>query len=151
VEKAKISLVSSKKLGTRIQRLFLVPVRWSLALSLFSVNASASAETLNKVVSVNHPLMLAHYASVFDDCSSRGRVEVRVIQGPAHGSITMREMANFSYFPYSNLTQCNSRKVKGTTVTYQPQTMYVGTDWVSLDIIFPSGTERDQTFNITVK
>jgi hypothetical protein len=144
------SVAKSGRQGA-MRRLFIALVRLSFALSISSLTVSAQAVTTSKVVAMDHPLRLAHYANVFPDCSSRGKVEVRVVQGPMHGSVTRREIPDFTYFSEPAYAQCNGRKVNGITVSYHADARYIGPDSVTLNIIYPVGAEQTDTFNITVK
>ena len=94
-------------------------------------------------------LNLSNFASVNPDCTSKGKTIVRILNGPAYGSVALREGPVFSFF--RNLPNCTSRKVSGVAVMYRPARGFVGTDLVNLDVIFPSGNERSFSYSITVK
>jgi hypothetical protein len=126
-----------------------------LAALLFggSPMASANADTINnrfdKTGVAGVPMFIGHFANVDPDCSSSGRTFVRVSRGPTHGVVTTQERIGFSSFPH--LPTCNSHKVKGVTVWYRPEKGFKGYDAVELDIIFPSGNEHVDYYNITIK
>ncbi len=61
----------------------------------------------------------------------------------AHGS-------GYGHFT-GDYQRCSAYKVLGANVTYTPQKGFTGSDSVQLDVIFPNGFERIETFTITVK
>ncbi len=109
----------------------------------------ANAQGIVKIMASGSVLNLSNFASVNPDCTSKGKTVVRIVSGPAHGSITLREGPVFSFFP--RLPNCNSRKVPGVGVMYRPERGFVGTDSVSLDVIYPSGNERSESYSIVAK
>ena len=121
-----------------------------LLASLIGFDASAQTYiTSNKTMVAGGALALGHYASVNPDCSSKGKTTVRLSSAPAHGSVRLREGRGFSFF--QGYQQCNSRRVEGVTVEYRPERGFLGADTVGLDILYPSGSERMNTYYITVK
>jgi hypothetical protein len=130
--------------------------RFVILIALFpavSGTVSASADTINnrfdKTGVASVPMLIGHFAHVEPDCTSSGRTFVRVSRGPTHGIVTTQERVGFSYFP--NLLACNSHKVKGVTVWYRPEKGFTGYDAMELDIIFPSGNDHANYYNITIK
>jgi hypothetical protein len=117
----------------------------------FTIGAAAGAETVTKAVVVvaGGVLQLAHFASVNPDCTSKRKTVVRVTDGPAHGTILVKETKAFSTF--RNYQQCNVRRVDGVAVEYLPQRGYLGADTVGLDVFYPSGEERMRVYDISVK
>ena len=59
-------------------------------------------------------------------------------------------MPGYSHFT-GDYQRCSAYKVFGANVTYAPQKSFAGSDYVKLDVKFPSGLERIETFAITVK
>lgn len=135
------------------------PRPWAEAMSLairtmwtvlaFGVASGANAQGIVKIMASGSVLNLSNFASVNPDCTSRGKTVVRIVSGPAHGSITLRAGPAFSFFP--RLPNCNSRKVPGVAVMYRPERGFVGTESVSLDVIYPSGNESSPSYAILVK
>ena len=109
----------------------------------------ANAQGVVKIMASGGVLNLTNLASVNPDCTSKGKTTVRIVSGPAHGSITLREGPVFSFFP--RLPNCNSRKVPGVAVLYRPERGFVGTNSVSLDVIYPSGNEHSESYSIQVR
>jgi hypothetical protein len=108
-----------------------------------------NTEEIRKTAAAGGVLILAHYASVNPDCTSKGKVVVRLVNAPAHGSIALKQGSDFTTF--SGAKQCNVRKVEGVTAVYRPDRGFVGPDVLGVDIIYPSGRERFQNYTITVK
>jgi hypothetical protein len=119
------------------------------ALFATCMSGIADAQAFNKTVATGGVLNLDNLASVNPDCTSRGRTIVRVMSGPAHGSIALREGLVFSVFP--GVPNCNTRKVRGVAVMYRPERNFVGADLVNLDVIYPSGNEQTRYYNVIVK
>lgn len=115
----------------------------------FSARADTTNETLNKTGVAGAPLYIGHFAGANPDCTSMGRTFVRVSRSPTHGVVNTREGFGFSNF--LRLPTCNSRKVKGVTVWYRPETGFTGYDAMEIDVIYPSGNERLNYYNITIK
>ena len=119
---------------------------------IVAAKADVASTTNDRVVAVRTTLKLAHYASINADCTSRGKTVVRVTSAPQHGSILSRVSSDFAHFsPVGDWAHCNSQRVLGTAVFYRPQRDFVGADSTVLDVIYPNGLERSETFNITVK
>jgi hypothetical protein len=121
-----------------------------LALALSA--GSAHAAWLNKVAASGKPLILSQPSVLNPDCSSMGAITIKVVEGPEHGRVTSGRASVFPHFPPSNpRSQCNTRRVSGTSVTYVSQRGYQGTDRVVIDLISPTGAYAQHTFNITVR
>ncbi len=113
---------------------------------------SAHAGTVNKTMASGAQLQLFGYYSVNPDCSSMGFATIRITNPPSHGVLTSRRGTTFPYFVASNpRSACNTRRVPSMNVEYRPQTGFLGTDNVTIEAIFPSGVDRNDTYVITVK
>jgi hypothetical protein len=126
--------------------LFAVPLAVS---ATESANADTFRFKFNVIGVSSKALRLGHAANVNPDCSVQGKVFVRVSSGPSHGAISMREGLDFGHFP--GMPQCNSHKVRGTTIYYLPNSGFTGSDAVELDLISQTGVEVLETYNITIK
>ncbi len=114
---------------------------------------NAAAQTYgnyNKTVVAGGSLLLAHYASINLDCTSRGPVTVRVVSGPSSGSVRIEQGLGYGNFT-NEYRQCSARKTFGANVRYTPHKGFTGMDSVQFDVIFPSGFERIESISITVK
>ena len=114
--------------------------------------SSSQAATLAKVVAAGQTLRAGFYYSTYIDCSSKGNTTIRVTSGPSHGAVNMHKEKSFPNYPADDrFSVCNNRKVEGVAVRYRPEAGFVGDDYFSLDVIFPSGKEMTTDYQITVK
>jgi len=95
-------------------------------------------------------LLLSHFAQINLDCSSRGRIEIRVISGPSSGTIRTVHRADYEHFT-GDYERCNTVKVAGESVYYTPAKGFTGSDSVEIDIFLTTGVEKTDSFTITVK
>jgi hypothetical protein len=86
------------------------------------------------------------------DCSSPELPQVRVIEQPANGKLTVERGTGFTNFPQSNPRfECNKRKSDGVSVIYQPNAQFTGKDSITVEIIWPSGQSFKRRYAIDVK
>jgi len=123
----------------------------TIALALFSATA-AQAQSATKYAVSGRSLKLSFFNSTNPDCSTVGRPTIRLIRAPEHGRVTVTQATDFPNFPVSNIrNECNRRRVPGAAAYYVSQRGFLGTDFVQLEIIFPSGSLRQQSYNINVR
>jgi len=123
----------------------------TIAIALFSASAAQGQSTTKYAVS-GRSLKLSFFYSTNPDCSMVGRPTIRLIRTPEHGRITITQTSDFPNFPVSNIrNECNRRRVPGAAAYYVSQRGFLGTDFVQLEIIFPSGSLRQQSYNINVR
>ncbi|THD45272.1 MAG: hypothetical protein E7774_08380 [Bradyrhizobium sp.] len=121
-----------------------------LALTFASGVAAQAYGNYNKTMPAGRTLQLGHYASVNGDCSSKGRVEIRVTREPSSGVVRITQRAGYSHFS-GDYQQCSADRVFGASAAYTPQRDFIGSDSFQFDIIYPSGRERFDSYTITVK
>lgn len=120
------------------------------ALGLLQSNAPARA--VSKVAASGATILLYQMSSTNPDCSSAGQPLVRIIQSPEHGRLTIRNTRVFPLFSPNNLrSACNRTRVPGIQLHYTSQRGYTGYDAAAIDIFFPSGQNRQASFDITVR
>jgi hypothetical protein len=120
-------------------------------LVLVALVLSVGAAWAEKVIPSGKPLMLFSASSTNPDCTSLGTVELRVVQGPEHGRVSIRKAGVFPTFAASNpRSACNVRRVPGILATYVSQRGYVGDDLVVLEVFFPNGSAKRVTIAIRV-
>jgi len=120
-----------------------------VAVLLMSMGAAHAAA---KVAASGQPLILFQASATNPDCTSMGKVLLRVTQEPQHGRVTVRSTGVFPTFPESNVrSACNRRRVPGVQATYVSQRGYLGSDFVELQLLFPAGAERSVKLPIEVK
>jgi hypothetical protein len=145
------------------------PARPLAALALFALaTAAASAENapptqnpppappstleLSRVAAGGQKLRLEFLYWLDPDCSSVGATVVRILEPPQHGKLTIENGQGFTSFAKENQRyDCNMRKSDGTRVFYQPEEEYEGKDFITLDIIFPTGTSSKRHYTMDVR
>jgi hypothetical protein len=114
--------------------------------------ASTTPAPIRKVVPAGVERKVRFYWSVSPACTSQGEIVVRVTDGPSHGTVRVTPGEDYSEFPTSNLRSvCNTHALPSTQVWYKSADGFIGTDELRLDVLFPYGTERQDTVVITVK
>ena len=105
-----------------------------IALLLSVVSAQA------KVTVSGKPMIVYRAWATNPDCTSAGKVEIRVTEGPEHGRLSLRRGGVFPNFAQSNVrSACNRRRVPGVEVIYVSQRGYVGPDNVVIEVFYPGG------------
>jgi len=105
-----------------------------------------------RVVASGQPLILFQASATNPDCTSMGKIILRMTQAPQHGRVTIRSAGVFPNFAESNIrSACNRRRVPGIQAVYVSQRGYLGPDFVELQALFPAGTERSLKLSISVK
>ncbi|UFZ02906.1 hypothetical protein LQG66_27140 [Bradyrhizobium ontarionense] len=113
--------------------------------------SSMGAARAEKVIPSGKPLLLFSASSTNPDCTSLGTVELRVVQGPEHGRVSIRRGGVFPTFAAGNpRSACNTRRVPGIMATYVSQRGYAGDDLVVLEVFFPNGSAKRVTIAIRV-
>ena len=85
------------------------------------------------------------------DCSSLGYASVSIVEQPQHGTVTAEHGSGRSSFPKDNpRSACNERETVGTLVYYEPQPGFAGSDSVTIDATFVSGSTTKRHYTITV-
>jgi hypothetical protein len=105
-----------------------------------------------KVAAAGQKLRVEFLYAIQPDCSSAGKIAVRVLEQPQHGTLTIEEGQGFTFFPKDNPRfACNTVKSDGTLVFYQPNQDYLGSDSVTLYVILPFGNTVTRHYAIQVK
>jgi hypothetical protein len=108
--------------------------------------------TLSPVAVAGIPLRLGHFANLNPDCSPIGKPEVRVTKPADHGMVTVGPGEGYTNFVAANpRNHCNFHPTPGVNAIYIATPGYTGPDTVALDVIFPTGEERQVTYNLSVK
>jgi hypothetical protein len=98
-------------------------------------------------------LVVGYYYALNVDCSPIGYATLRVTNAPQHGSVTTtRKGKEFPFFPSNSpYYDCNRRRVDSVLADYRPEAGFTGTDYLTIDAIFPNGIERIYDYQIVVK
>jgi hypothetical protein len=108
--------------------------------------------TVSPVAIAGTPLRLGHFANLNPDCSSIGEPDVRVTKAADHGVVTVRPGEGYTNFvPANPRNHCNFRPTTGVNAIYTAERSCTGADTVVLDIIFPTGEERQFAYNLNVR
>ena len=122
------------------------------AIFLILLLSALPAIAQTKTVIAGKPFRLYAAYSTNPDCSATGDVVIRVTSPPSNGSVSIGRGSVFPNFPESNVrSACNRRRVPGTIATYTARRGYAGPDSVSLEIIYPSGDQRQASYNLMVR
>ena len=109
-------------------------------------------ETLSRVAVTELPLRLGHFANLNPDCSPIGNPEVRVTKPAEHGIVTVQPGEGYTNFVQTNLrNHCNYRPTAGVNAVYTSKRGYAGPDTTVLDVIYPTGQERQFSYSLNVK
>ncbi len=86
------------------------------------------------------------------DCSSAGKLVVRVLEQPQHGTLSVENGQALTDFPQDDQrAACNAHQSDGTLVFYQPSADYHGADSIILSVTSPVAGDRQRHYAIEVK
>ena len=128
-------------------------MRAAITIATVMLSATAAqAQFATKYAVSGQSLKLYFAYSTNPDCSSIGPPTIRVTRAPEHGRLTVVQTKDFPNFPLSNpRSDCNRRRVAGAAIRSVSQRGYIGMDAVGVEIIFASGSMRQQNFTINVR
>jgi hypothetical protein len=130
----------------------LLTVILSMSCLLSACQTATRTGSGSGVTVVGKPIRIASLHPLNPDCTVAGYAIVRILSGPNNGSIDVARQSVYpSYLQNDQKYHCNLRKVQGTTVTYNPNRSFTGTDVVVVESIFPNGANTIWTYTITVK
>jgi hypothetical protein len=77
---------------------------------------------------------------------------VRIVESSKNGNVTFEKGSGFPNYPADNLrSKCNVSAADGQVIFYMPEPGYVGSDSVTVEIIYPDGAARTRRYAIEVK
>jgi hypothetical protein len=104
-----------------------------------------------RTTTVGQKRVIEFLLSLNTDCSSMGFTNVRVIEQPKHGNVTVANATGRPNFPQDNpRSECNKKEAAGTLVAYEPQPDFTGADSVTIDVTFASGSTTKRHYSIAV-
>lgn len=107
---------------------------------------------MHRVVPRGEVRTIGFFTSLYPDCSAIGPVVVRTLSPPQHGRVSFAAADSFPrYGPSAPLAACNSRKVPGTRMTYEPDEGFEGVDGFRLLVINADGTAAEYDAKISVR
>jgi hypothetical protein len=100
---------------------------------------------------LDQPLQVDAIFSLNPDCTPIGEINIRTIEEPKHGKLTISKGSVFTNFLQDNPRQvCNRRRSEAMLVRYLPESGYLGSDSITVDIIYPEGYSRKRHYAISV-
>jgi hypothetical protein len=130
-----------------------VPVKLEHPAPLTPAEADAHADqTLIRGAASGEKQKMGRFIGLNPDCTATGVPKVTFVTPPAHGTMTVEQGEDYPNFPKDNVRSvCNTRKVPAVLLYYQSTPGYTGNDIAVLEVVFPSGNLRHQTYTITVR
>ena len=105
-----------------------------------------------KVTRSGAPLKVHYYYSLMPDCTSQGRTTANLVSAPQSGQITTSVGREFPAYPTTNThSVCNTRRVASTDVFYRSAADFVGTDRFTVEVVFPNGVARQDSYVVSVR
>jgi hypothetical protein len=121
-----------------------------IATMLAAGAGAADYHTYQKAVFSEGTLEIGPYVQVDADCRSKGRVEIKALNGPSSGSIRFFQKSAAGKF-IGDYAHCTGRPVLSSYVAYKPNRGFTGSDELRLDVVSPAGSELIETYEITVR
>lgn len=112
---------------------------------------AAGVRVVSRTVRHDAVTTLGAFMAVKPDCSSQGLPVVTVMDGPAHGSVSVAERREHPVFAASSpFAVCNAQDVPAVGVTYTPAAGFLGADTVTIDTRNPDGRRTRIRLDLTV-
>jgi hypothetical protein len=122
-----------------------------LAVLLLST-ATAQAQYSTKHVASGKPVRLHFSYSLNPDCTRTGEISMRVTQAPQHGQVHATRAREFPNYAATNVrSACNRRRVEGMLASYVSARGFTGTDYLSIEAIYPKGLLKQLSYTIDVR
>ena len=83
--------------------------------------------------------------------TSKGAIIVRLTGMPKSGTVTFEEIETFPGMTHEDYKKCNTVKVPGTAIMYDPNPDFTGTDTFSGTMIYSDGMARKFDFKVSVE
>ena len=109
------------------------------------------SQQIERVVPKGEKRRIGFLTSLFPDCTSRGKIIVRLTGMPKSGTVTFEEIETFPSMTHEDYKKCNTGKVPGTAVSYEPNQDFTGTDTFSGTEIYPNGQARKFEVQVSVE
>jgi hypothetical protein len=117
-----------------------------------TVNPKPAPSELTRAAAAGQEMRIGFLASIDPDCAPKPVASARIVEGPEHGEVTVREDTGFTNFAKDNpRSACNTRRSDGTAVLYRSQEGYTGKDTVAVEIVYADGHETSARYAIDVK
>lgn len=105
---------------------------------------------VQKIVPTGGERNINFFAALTPDCMSLGRVVVRTLNEPRHGSIRFESGTSYPLYAADNpRSNCNSQSVSGLKLFYTSEAHWTGEDRFRLLAIYPDGSAEELIFAVT--
>jgi hypothetical protein len=130
-----------------------VPVKLEHPAPLTPVEIGARVQqTLIRGASSGEKQKINDFISINPDCTATGIPKISIVTPPAHGTTIVEQGEAYPNFPKDNVrSACNTRKVPAVLLYYQSAPGYTGNDIPVIEVVFPGGGLRHETYTITVR
>lgn len=138
-------------LKRRRSRGVLMSLRWLLAVGVLATGTLAAFgqdNVLERAVKgqTGRDVRLAVYVSIRPDCTAGQLPTVRLAQGPAHGTVTVKQ----GRMRTTNFKQCLAVEVPAFVAMYRSSSGFTGEDTATLEVV--TGQKKQlQRFKITIE
>ena len=113
--------------------------------------AYLDAWSIERIVPKGEKRRLMFLTGLNPDCSSQGKTIVKLTGKPKSGTVTLEEIEHFPNNTHEDYKKCNTDKVRGTAVNYDPNPDFVGTDTFSGTVLYPSSRARKFEMKVTIE
>ena len=108
--------------------------------------------TLQRVVASGRPQQINFITTMDPDCHLTGSGDFAVLEGPAHGRVSMERGVDFPNYPPNNpRARCNTRKLAGNKLIYQSAPGFVGEDDFVLEVVGKYGSVLRARYHIAIR
>ncbi len=107
---------------------------------------------ITRVAVRDQKLRVATLYDLNPDCSPIGIPAVRILEPSKNGAVTFEKGTGFPTYPANNSrAKCNANGVDSEIIFYMPESGYMGTDSVTVEILYPAGNSVMRRYTIEVK
>lgn len=96
--------------------------------------------------------LMGSAVSINPDCSAAGEPVVTIVKPPTNGRMTAEKGETYPSFVKENpRSACNSKKVPATNIYYTSNPGFTGTEYATVEVLFPQGNIDRGDLIITVR
>ena len=94
----------------------------------------------------------ANYYFTEGNCINSSLPTIKILKQPSHGQLSIEEGDAYANYPKDHPhAVCNGQKVRAMVVYYTSEAGFVGTDSLSLEVIYSNGTFMHNDYTINVR
>jgi hypothetical protein len=95
---------------------------------------------------------LGFYTYINPECSVIDGTEVKMTQGPEHGTVEIVPEENFGSWAKDTVHyKCNEKRIRGFSLYYKSSEGYHGPDRFNVLILYPNGSAYEEHFTVNVR